>query len=108
MKKIKITDFKPSKTIKGGKFQPYGESWITYGIPIVFFHYWEDGKILYQGFVDSIDKRHGGGVILFEWLMGEMNGRIRVTKAWFDKCTFYHSDMEMNKAHEIAKSEGKA
>lgn len=80
----KITDYKPRKKGKN---------------PIAFFHYWSDGKIKYQGYVVQLNKDGSGTCQLFEFLMGYPSNQTRVTSAFFDDCTFYDSDIDMNSAY---------
>lgn len=87
------------KTIADYKPRKIGET------PIAFFHYWSDGEIEYQGYVTQLDKDRSGTCQLFDWLMGEPSEKIHVTRAFFDDCTFYDSDHDMNVA--ATKQNGK-
>jgi len=68
--------------------------------PIAFFHYWKDDKIMYQGYIVHLKKDRSGECQLFEWLSGTRSDEITVTRAFFDDCTFYDSDYQMNSAYE--------
>ena len=72
--------------------------------PIAFFHYWENGEIQYQGCVIQLEKDRSGTCQLFEWFMGMETDKINVTRAFFDDCTFYDSDYQMNSAYKSQKT----
>ena len=87
-----ITDYKPRKE---------GNT------PIAFFHYREgDGTIQYQGYITHLRKDYTGTCHLFSWFGGYEtdDSVIHVTRAFFDSCTFYDSDYQMNRAYETHKA----
>jgi hypothetical protein len=72
--------------------------------PIVFFHKWEDGYVNYQGIVIELTKAYSGKVMFFDWIMGYSDGNQHcVTASYFDDCTFYDSDYDMNNAYAKSK-----
>ena len=73
--------------------------------PIAFFHYWKAGEITYQGYITHLKKDLSGECRLFSWLTGEATETIQATRAFFDDCTFYNSDYEMNAAYAKNKTE---
>jgi len=87
------------KTIKDYKPRSYADT------PIAFFHYWQDEKIKYQGYIVELKKDRSGCCMLFSFMTGEPTDTIVVTRSFFDDCTFYDSDHEMINAYK--KSEAK-
>ncbi len=95
---MKITDFEPTKMVKQSSIQEDGKFYPTdIGEPIVFFNYWDSNRVDMEGYVDSINQRHGGTVIFFSALDGQINAKTAVTKEWFDNCTFHASNYEQCK-----------
>ena len=68
--------------------------------PIAYFHYFDEGEVVYQGYIKELKKDQTGTCQLFEWLSGSESDEIHVTKSFFDDCTFYDSDYQMNSAYE--------
>jgi len=69
--------------------------------PIAYFHYFDKGgEVVYQGYIKELKKDRTGTCQLFEWLSGTESDEITVTRSFFDDCTFYDSDYQMNSAYE--------
>ena len=91
---MNITDFEPIEASENDD-----------NLPIVFFHKFDEkGKIIYQGFVTSINYLYGGQVIFYDWMFGDERSVANVTVEFFNKCQFYTSDYEMREGYKLHKS----
>ncbi len=101
MKRNEVKQYlKPKKRTGTDEAQDAHGTVYKYGDPILFFvsiRKDNDGEdeIIYQGYIDETYSTGASGV-LFEWIMGEQNGRINMTDAFLDNCIFFYSDTEMN------------
>ena len=68
--------------------------------PILFFHSWRAGRLVYQGYVFRLNADGSGNAQLFEWFMGEPSDEITFTRAFLEECTFYSTDQEMRAASD--------
>jgi hypothetical protein len=92
--KIRKREFKAVETVRrspGFDFEV--------GSPLAFFHAWENGQQVRQGFLDQYEPDGSIGVVFFSYMDGCIDVRVAVTESFLERCTFYDNDYDLRSAN---------